>query len=116
MRQHHKGAVSGLGHTVKVAVRRDNLFSPKAGGRLQAIDVLGEAAQELALVVEHLEERMRRRRCEITRPELAAQALERLGVVGIEAEIEDGFGIWQAIVSKVVVQPSARRAKIGDAG
>ena len=65
---------------------------PQLGRRLQAVDVLREAAEEDAAVVEQLEESVGRRRLEVARPHLLRQMVEGLRVVLEEANVEDRLG------------------------
>ena len=48
-----------------------------AGGRLERVDVLREAAQQLALLVQQPQERVRRRRPVLAGPELLREPVER---------------------------------------
>ena len=53
---------------VKVAVSRHHLVFWQPGRRLQRVNILREAAQEFAVVIEQLEEAVRWRRLEVARP------------------------------------------------
>lgn len=59
---------------VKVAVRGDNLVLRQAGQGLQGVDVLREAPQQQALVVEQPHEEVRGRGCELARVQPATRS------------------------------------------
>ena len=88
---------------VKVAVCGDHHLFGEAGRRLEAVNVLREAALELPVLVKLLEEAMRGRRLVLARPHLPAQLVKGLGRVPEEADVKDGLWVWQIVSLKVIV-------------
>ena len=113
--QVHLGARRDAGRAVEVAVRSHHLARRQARDALEAVDVLRHHPPELALVVQELAEVVRRRGLELAGPQLAAQQVERIGLLLKEADVEHGLGHGQLVLLQVVVEASARRAKVWDA-
>mmetsp|Transcript_127461 Transcript_127461/g.285077 ORF Transcript_127461/g.285077 Transcript_127461/m.285077 type:complete len:254 (-) Transcript_127461:474-1235(-) len=64
---------------VEVAMGSDELFRGKPGLLLQGIDVLRIAPEEHALIVQHPDEVVRRRRLEVPRPHLLGKLVKCVG-------------------------------------
>lgn len=92
------------------------LVGRETGRRLERINVLCKASAQEALVVEQPNEAVGRRGREVSRPELLAQSIKGRWVAREEAEVEDGLRVGKAVVEQVVVQASAGRAEVRDAG
>ena len=82
---------------------------------LQVIDILCHAAPKQALILQHLDEVVRRGGVVRRQIEVLSEAIESLGLLLKEAKFKDSLWLRQVVLLELRVEASTRRPEIWDA-
>lgn len=100
----------------KRAVRLYQRVARYAGGALERVDILREQTQQQALLVQQSQKVVRRRRSMHAGQQLFRERVERFRILTEVVDFEYRLGRRQVVLLQIVVQTSARRAEVRNAG
>jgi len=98
----------------EAAMGFDDEVGGNAGSTLETVDVLGVELVQQTLLGKQADEDMRDGGVEVARVEVLGQHVKGLGVMAEEAEIKNGFRLWQVQLGEVGVEAGFWRAEVGN--